>query len=126
VDFQRDLVEKIQNARIAGRTHYMIIVAEGAGSASEIAAKLRETLKLDVRVTVLGHIQRGGTPTARDRVSATRMGNRAVEILADGLTNRIVCVKDGRVIDVSMEEGFQMTRTLMESDLKVLDTMTGI
>jgi len=126
VDFQRDLVEKIQNARIAGRTHYMIIVAEGAGSASEIAAKLRETLKLDVRVTVLGHIQRGGIPTARDRVSATRMGNRAVEILADGLTNRIVCVKDGRVIDVSMEEGFQMTRTLMESDLKVLDTMTGI
>ena len=126
VDFQRDLVEKIQNARIAGRTHYMIIVAEGAGSASDIAAKLREALKLDVRVTVLGHIQRGGTPTARDRVSATRMGNHAVELLAEGLTNRIVCVKNGNVINVSMEEGFKMTHGLNENDLKVLDTMTGI
>ena len=126
VDFQKDLIEKIQNARIAGRTHYMIIVAEGAGSAADIAEKLREALKLDVRVTVLGHIQRGGCPTARDRVSATRMGNRAVELLAGGLTNRIICVKSGRVTDVSMEEGFQMTRTLMESDLEVLDTMTGI
>ena len=126
VDFQRDLVEKIQNARIAGRTHYMIIVAEGAGSGTEIARQLQQALKLDVRVTVLGHVQRGGTPTARDRVTATRMGNRAVEILAQGQTNRIVCVKEGLCTDVGMEEGLQMVRGLMESDLEVLDTMTGI
>ncbi len=125
-DFQHDLIEKIQDARIAGRTHYMIIVAEGAGSGADIAARLRETLKLDVRVTVLGHIQRGGTPSARDRVTATRMGNRAIELLADGLTNRIVCVHQGMVTDVSMEDGFQMTHGLIENDLKVLDTMTGI
>ena len=126
VDFQKDLVEKIQDARIAGKTHYMIIVAEGAGSAAEIADKLEKTLKLDVRVTVLGHVQRGGTPTARDRVTATRMGNAAVELLAAGKTNRIVCVRHGTVTDVDMAEGLAMTRSLKAKDLQVLDAMTGI
>ena len=126
VDFQHDVIEKIQNARIAGRTHYMIIVAEGAGSAQSFGEKLKEALNLDVRVTVLGHVQRGGTPSARDRVAATRMGDRAVELLASGKTNRIICVKNGKVSDVDMEEGLAMKRGLYMQDLRVLDTMTGI
>lgn len=126
VDFQHDVIEKIQNARIAGRTHYMIIVAEGAGSAQSYGEKLKEALNLDVRVTVLGHVQRGGTPSARDRVAATRMGDRAVELLASGKTNRIICVKNGKVSDVDMEEGLAMKRGLYMQDLRVLDTMTGI
>ncbi len=126
VDFQHDVIEKIQNARIAGRTHYMIIVAEGAGSAQSYGEKLKEALNLDVRVTVLGHVQRGGTPSARDRVAATRMGDRAVELLASGKTNRIICVKNGKVSDVDMEEGLAMKRGLYTQDLRVLDTMTGI
>ncbi len=126
VDFQHDVIEKIQNARIAGRTHYMIIVAEGAGSAQSFGEKLKEALNLDVRVTVLGHVQRGGTPSARDRVAATRMGDRAVELLASGKTNRIICVKNGKVSDVDMEEGLAMKRGLYTQDLRVLDTMTGI
>ena len=104
----------------------MIIVAEGAGSASEIAAKLQEELKLDVRVTVLGHVQRGGTPSARDRVTATRMGEHAVQLLAAGKSDRIVCVQHGLVTDVDTEEGLAMTRSIMARDLEVLDTMTGI
>ena len=126
VDFQHDVIEKIQNARMAGRTHYMIIVAEGAGSAQSFGEKLKEALNLDVRVTVLGHVQRGGTPSARDRVAATRMGDRAVELLASGKTNRIICVKNGKVSDVDMEEGLAMKRGLYTQDLRVLDTMTGI
>ncbi len=126
VDIQKDLVEKIQDARIAGRTHYMIIVAEGAGHASDIAEQLQKILKLDVRVTVLGHVQRGGTPSARDRVTATRMGNRAVELLAQGFSNRIVCVRNGVIDDVDMEEGLAMTRSISTQDLEVLDRMTGI
>ena len=126
VDFQHDVIEKIQNARIAGRTHYMIIVAEGAGSAQSYGEKVKEALNLDVRVTVLGHVQRGGTPSARDRVAATRMGDRAVELLASGKTNRIICVKNGKVSDVDMEEGLAMKRGLYTQDLRVLDTMTGI
>ena len=126
VNFEEDIISKIQDARIAGRTHYMIIVAEGAGSASEIAAKLQEELKLDVRVTVLGHVQRGGTPSARDRVTATRMGEHAVQLLAAGKSDRIVCVQHGLVTDVDTEEGLAMTRSIMARDLEVLDTMTGI
>ena len=62
----------------------MIVVAEGAGSAAEIAAKIKESIDLDPRVTVLGHIQRGGSPTGRDRVNATKMGYLAVELLKAG------------------------------------------
>ena len=74
IDFEQDVVEKIRRARFNGFTHYMIVVAEGAGSANEIAAKIKEATDLDPRVTVLGHIQRGGVPTGRDRVNATKMG----------------------------------------------------
>ena len=74
IDFDRDVIEKIRQARLNGFTHYMIVVAEGAGSAAAIAAKIKEEIDLDPRVTVLGHIQRGGTPSARDRVNATKNG----------------------------------------------------
>ena len=67
-DFDRDVVEKIRQARLNGKTHYMIVVAEGAGSALEIGDRIHNELGLDPRVTILGHIQRGGTPSARDRV----------------------------------------------------------
>ena len=86
--FDTEIIEKIRNARLNGFTHYMVVVAEGAGSAFDVANRIRDEIALDPRVTVLGHVQRGGSPTARDRVMATRMGYRAVEILAAGSTNR--------------------------------------
>ena len=82
--FDTEIIEKIRNARLNGFTHYMVVVAEGAGSAFDVANRIRDEIALDPRVTVLGHVQRGGSPTARDRVMATRMGYRAVEILAAG------------------------------------------
>ena len=78
LDFQKDVVEVIQASRLAGNTHFMIVVAEGAGSAVEIGKRIREAIGIDPRVTVLGHIQRGGAPNARDRETATRMGYYAV------------------------------------------------
>lgn len=95
IDFDRDVIEKIRQARLNGFTHYMIVVAEGAGSAAAIAAKIKEEIDLDPRVTVLGHIQRGGTPSARDRVNATKMGYCAVEILRQGKSGRIICTQNG-------------------------------
>lgn len=72
LDFEHDVIDCIRGARLSGKTHYMIIVAEGAGSAIEIGKQIHETIgSLTRRVTILGHIQRGGTPTARDRVMAT-------------------------------------------------------
>ena len=126
VDFQRDVIEKIRQARFNGFTHYMIVVAEGAGSASEIAAKIKDAIDLDPRVTVLGHIQRGGAPTGRDRVNATKMGYLAVQLLNAGKTNRIVCTNDGSFVDVDIEEGLSMHKGMQKMEMDVLSAMTGI
>ncbi len=126
IDFERDVVEKIRQARLNGFTHYMIVVAEGAGSASDIAAKIKEATDLDPRVTVLGHIQRGGVPTGRDRVNATKMGYLAVELLLQGKNNRIVCTHDGGFTDVDIDEGLAMKKGIQQMEVNVLAAMTGI
>ena len=125
IDFNRDVVEKIRQARFNGFTHYMIVVAEGAGTASEIAGKIKEALDLDPRVTVLGHIQRGGIPTGRDRVNATKMGYLAVELLLSGKTNRIVCTRDGHFTDIDIDEGLNMKKSMQKMEVEVLAAMTG-
>ena len=125
IDFERDVIEKIRQARFNGFTHYMIVVAEGAGSAADIAQRLHDALGLDPRVTVLGHIQRGGCPTGRDRVNATKMGYLAVELLAAGKTNRIVCTHDGSFTDVDIEDGLAMKKGIQQMEEDVLAAMTG-
>ncbi len=126
IDFERDVIEKIRQARLNGFTHYMIVVAEGAGSAAEIAKKIKDTIELDPRVTVLGHIQRGGCPTGRDRVNATKMGFLAVELLLDGKTNRIVCTNEGSYVDIDIEVGLAMKKSIQKMEVDVLSAMTGI
>ncbi len=140
-DFDEDVAEKIRAARLAGRTNFMVVVAEGAkrkadgsldnevvgnGSAGQqVADMIRSELGLDPRVTVLGHIQRGGAPSARDRVTATRMGYFAVEALANGKTNRVIVHQHGGITDIDMEEGLKMQNTLNEDEKTVLKSMTG-
>ena len=117
---------RFRAARLAGNTHFMIIVAEGAGSAIEIGKQIHETIGLDPRVTILGHIQRGGTPTARDRVMATRMGYHAVKSLAEGKTNRLICSQQGSMVDIDLEEGLAMKKGLNAQQYEVLQAMTGL
>ena len=126
INFQKDVVEKIRRARLNGFTHYMIVVAEGAGSAAKIAEQIKEALDLDPRVTVLGHIQRGGTPTGRDRVNATKMGFLAVELLREGKTNRVVCTDNGSFTDVDIDEGLARNRVIQQMEVDVLAAMTGV
>ncbi|MBR7123161.1 MAG: 6-phosphofructokinase [Oscillospiraceae bacterium] len=126
IDFEKDVIEKIRQARLNGFTHYMIVVAEGAGSAADIAEKIKSALDLDPRVTVLGHIQRGGSPTGRDRVNATKMGYLAVEMLLSEKSNRIVCTQNGRFTDVDIREGLSMKRNIQAIEVDVLAAMTGI
>ena len=126
IDIEEDLIEKIRKARLNGFTHYMIVVAEGAGSASDIAAKIKEATDLDPRVTVLGHIQRGGCPTGRDRVNATKMGYLAVEMLIAGKTNRVICTRDGHFTDVDIQEGLSMHRGIQDIEVDALAAMTGL
>ena len=125
-DFERDVIEKIRRARFNGFTHYMIVVAEGAGSAADIAARIKDAIDLDPRVTVLGHIQRGGVPLGRDRVNATKMGYLGVELLIAGKTNRIVCTHDGGYVDVDIEEALNMKKNIQKIEVDVMSAMTGI
>ncbi|MBO5339905.1 MAG: 6-phosphofructokinase [Oscillospiraceae bacterium] len=124
VDIEADVVEKIRQARLAGTTHYMVVVAEGAGNAMEIAARIHELTGLDPRVTVLGHIQRGGSPTARDRETATRMGYEAVKALVEGRRNRIVATCDGYIVDIGIEEALSMTKQFPMDRYEVLEAVT--
>ena len=124
VDFQRDIVEKIRQARLAGTTHYMVVVAEGAGSAADIGRRIHEELGLDPRVTVLGHIQRGGSPSARDRETASRMGYEAVMALVSGKGNRVIGTQDGRIVDLDMEEALQMKKPFPMDRYQILEALT--
>ena len=125
-DFHSQVAEKIRHARLNGKTNFMIVVAEGAASGMAVGEQIRKELGLDPRVTILGHIQRGGSPTAKDRVMATRMGYEAVRILADGKTNRIICTKDDQIIDLDIDEGLAMKKTLNSEEFKVMTVMTGM
>ena len=125
VDFENDVVENIRRARLAGSTHYMVVVAEGAGNAYEIADQIKEKMSIDPRVTVLGHIQRGGSPTARDRELASRMGYQAVQVLAQRKGNRIVAKQEGSIVDLDMEEALAMTKSLEMDRYDVLEALTN-
>lgn len=125
-NFREDVIEKIRQARLNGFTHYMIVVAEGAGSAADIARMIKEEIDLDPRVTVLGHIQRGGAPSGRDRVNATKMGYLAVELLMAGKSNRVVCTKNGTFTNVDIDEALAMKRSIQNMEVNVLAAMTGI
>ena len=126
VDFQRDIVEKIRQARLAGTTHYMVVVAEGAGSAADIGRRIHEELGLDPRVTVLGHIQRGGSPSSRDRITATYMGYEAVRLLAEGKTCRVVALQGENYVDYDITEALQMTKSLDQHTYEVMRALTGV
>ena len=126
-DFESEVAEPIRRARIAGRTHFMIIVAEGvADGAYGVAQRIRDELALDTRVTVLGHVQRGGSPTARDRMMATYMGYEAVRLLADGKTCRVVAAKGDDIVDYDITEALGMTKGLDQRGLEVMRALTGV
>ena len=125
VDVERDVIEKIRQARLSGRTHFMIVVAEGAGNAFDIAAQIKAAIGLDPRVTVLGHIQRGGSPSSRDRETATRMGYQAVQCLLNGNGNRVIVTKDGKVVDIDIEQALAMTKPFPMDRYDVLEAVTS-
>ena len=122
-DFQKNVVERIQASRLAGNTHFMIVVAEGAGSAVEIGKQIKETIGIEPRVTVLGHIQRGGSPNARDREIATRMGYYAVRAFAEGRGNTIIGTKEGDIVEIPIEEALGMKKHLQMERYKIMEAM---
>lgn len=114
-DIDIDVIEKIQRGKLHGRTHNIVIVAEGVGGCRELAALIEEKTKMETRETILGHIQRGGSPSARDRVTASRLGRHAVETLVQGRTNRVVGIQEGGLCDYDISEALEMKRGLQDT-----------
>ena len=123
IDFQKDVVERIQDSRLAGNTHFMIVVAEGVGSAVEIGKKIHDAVGMDPRVTVLGHIQRGGAPNARDRETATRMGYYAVNAFVEGRSNCIIGTQEGGIVEIPIEEALEMKKHLQMDRYRIMEIM---
>ncbi|MBQ3402935.1 MAG: 6-phosphofructokinase [Synergistaceae bacterium] len=124
VNFEEDVVKKIQNARLSGVTNFTVVVAEGAGSAIEFGKKIHEALGLDPRVTVLGHVQRGGAPTGRDRETATRMGYYAVRAFAEGRSGSVICTQNGSIVEIPIEEALAMNKNLPMIRYEILDAIS--
>ena len=105
-----DVVKKIRAAGELGKHHFIILVAEGIGKVDEISRQIEEATGIETRGTVLGHVQRGGNPTVRDRVVASRMGYRAVELLENGIGNRVIGIKDSDIVDYDIQEALKMKK----------------
>lgn len=112
-DEQR-LIEQIAEARAKGKQHYIIINAEGVGHSQSMAKRIEEATGIETRATILGHMQRGGSPTCKDRVYATTMGAMAVDLLCEGKSNRLVAYKDGKFVDYDIDEALAMTKSIPE------------
>lgn len=110
-DIQR-IISKIQDRRKLGKKNHIIVNAEGVGNSMEMAKIIEIATGIETRATILGHIQRGGNPTCKDRVYASAMGTKAVELLCEGKSNRVVGYKAGEFVDYDIQEALAMKKGL--------------
>ena len=103
-DFQRDVVDRIKKTQLMGKKHFIIVVAEGVGNVEGIAEQISRSCNIEARATILGHVQRGGSPTVRDRVIASTMGHKAVDLLAEGIGNRVMCMVKDEIVNKDIFE----------------------
>ncbi|MCR4896379.1 MAG: 6-phosphofructokinase [Lachnospiraceae bacterium] len=116
---EQDIINNIIENRKKGKTHHLIINAEGIGHSASMARRIEAATGIETRATILGYMQRGGSPTAKDRVYASIMGAKAVDILIAGKTNRVVCYKHGEFVDMDIEEALNMTKNISEYEFEV-------
>ena len=107
---EEKIIEDIQESRKRGKKNYIIINAEGVGDSMNMAKRIEEATGMETRATILGHMQRGGSPTCKDRVYASIMGAKAVDLLLEGKTNRVVGYKHGEYVDFDIDEALGMTK----------------
>ena len=124
------IVEKMQRTLRTGKKHFIIVVAEGVTSANgmgdvhEIARQIQERTGVESRATVLGHVQRGGIPTARERVLASEMGFRAVELLEQGIGNRVVVSRNNKIVDLDILEALNMKKEFNHRLFEIADAIS--
>ncbi len=120
-----EVVERLVQGNKRGKKHSIIIVAEGVGSAVEIGKKIKEATEFDTRITVLGHIQRGGSPTASDRVLASRLGAYAVDLLLQNKSGRAVGIVNNKIVDYEISDAFKKGQSI-DKDLFELSKILSI
>lgn len=114
-NIEKDVIERMRFTQSSGKKHFIIIVAEGVGGVEAIAKRIQEETGIETRATVLGHVQRGGSPTLRDRVVASSMGHCAVELLEKGVGNRVVAMQNGKIVDFDITEALNMKNSSIKS-----------
>lgn len=119
-DYEKDVLEPVKIAKAAGKKNHIVIVAEGVDcDIMEMAKQIEAETKVSTRVSVLGHIQRGGNPTCRDRVTSAKMGQKAIELLLAGASNRVVRIKDGKIDDIDVNEALAMKKCIDDEELRL-------
>lgn len=106
------VIKQILSNRSSGKKHNLVIVAEGVGGAEEFAKRIESVTGIETRATILGHLQRGGTPTAVDRMHASMMGHLAVELVKEEKYNRVIAYKDGKYTDIDIAEALSMEKSV--------------
>lgn len=109
-DLDRDVIQKIKAIKKTGKKHFIVVVAEGIGGVEGIADRIEQATGIESRATILGHVQRGGSPTVRDRVMASQLGYHAVELLNNGIGNRVVTFRDNKIGDDDIYEALAMKK----------------
>ncbi|HET7627799.1 MAG TPA: 6-phosphofructokinase [Bacillales bacterium] len=121
----KQIVSRLKRGHDRGKKHSIIIVAEGVGSGVDIGRQIKQETNLETRVTVLGHIQRGGSPTAADRVLASRLGAKAVELLLEGKGGRMVGIKNNRIVDSELATAWKRSH-IIDSEMYKLSQELSI
>ena len=116
---EQALIDRIIENRKRGKKHNIIINAEGIGHSTSMARRIEAATGIETRATILGHMQRGGTPTCKDRVYASIMGARAAELLCEGKSNRLVAYKHGEFVDFDIQEALQMKKDISEEQFEI-------
>ena len=123
-NIERDVNTRIVNTQKTGKKHFIIVVAEGVGGVRDLAKYIEQRLDIEARATILGHVQRGGSPTLRDRVVASQMGYKAVELLKNDIGNRVVVMRDGKITDLDINEALEMKRVFDMELYKIAMTIS--
>lgn len=118
------LIKHINDCHAMGKVHHIIINAEGIGHSTSMAKRIEEATGIETRATILGHLQRGGVPTAKDRVYASIMGTYAASALIEGKSNRVVCYQKGEFMDMDIDEALAMTKEPDPFQMSVARIMT--
>lgn len=116
---EQGIINRIIENRKRGKRHNIIINAEGIGHSTSMARRIEAATGIETRATILGHLQRGGTPTCKDRVYASIMGAKAAELLCDGKSNRLVAYKHGEYVDFDIQEALQMKKDIPEDQYRI-------